>query len=163
MVFHRYADFYAFIRSLAPYYLHNETSGNPLDIRSFGKDFEFARLDDLRDRLTALFANLPYTNDESYVERDFQNVVYIVFMLLGQFVRTEIHSAKGRADCIVETKDYIYIFEFKRDASADAALAQIEDRQYAVPYAADARTLFKVGVNFDSRERILSEWKVVQR
>ena len=60
-------------------------------------------------------------------------------------------------DC---TKDYVYIFEFKRDSSADEALGQIEDMQYALPYAADARTLYKIGVNFDSDTRMLTEWKM---
>ena len=81
-------------------------------------------------------------------------------MLLGQYVQMEIHSAKGRADCVVETKDYIYIFEFKRDGSADEALAQIEEKGYALPYSADKRNLYKIGVNFDSKERMLTGWKV---
>ena len=73
---------------------------------------------------------------------------------------TEIHSAKGRADCIVETDDYVYIFEFKRDSTADEALKQIEDMGYAKPYAADKRKLIKIGANFNSKDRNLDEWKV---
>ena len=87
-------------------------------------------------------------------------VFYIVFMLLGQYTMTEIHSAKGRADCIVETDDYVYIFEFKRDKSAEEALKQIEEAGYAKPYAADQRKLLKVGVNFDSGERSIDDWIV---
>ena len=60
----------------------------------------------------------------------------------------------------METDKYVYIFEFKRDKSADEALAQIDDMNYALPYAADKRTLYKVGVNFDSETRMLTEWKV---
>lgn len=71
-----------------------------------------------------------------------------------------LHSAKGRADCIVETDDYVYIFEFKRDSTADEALKQIEDRGYAKPYIADKRKLIKIGVNFDSKERNLDGWEV---
>ena len=73
---------------------------------------------------------------------------------------TEIHSSKGRADCIAETDDYVYIFEFKRDKSAQEALEQIENAGYARPYAADKRTLFKIGVNFDSKERTITGWEV---
>ena len=152
---------YGFLNSLAPTYLHDEESPNPLDIRSFGMDIEKGRTDSLRDRFTALFARLPYPNDEKLVEQNFQNVVYIVFMLLGQFTMTEIHSAKGRADCIVETDDYVYIFEFKRDSTADEAIKQIEDTGYASPYAADKRKLIKIGASFDSKERNLDGWKVV--
>ena len=151
---------YAFIESLAPYYLYEDSPGSPLDVRNFGRDIENADLDSLRDRFTALFARLPYPTDERAVEQTFQNAVYITFMLLGQFVQTEIHSAKGRADVIVETDNYVYIFEFKRDKSADEALAQIEEKAYEKPYAADPRKLYKIGVNFNSKERTLDEWKV---
>ena len=116
--------------------------------------------DSLRDRFTALFARLPYPSVEKVIEQNFQNVIYIVFMLLGQFVVTEWHSAKGRADCVVETEDYVYLFEFKRDKSAGSALQQIEDAGYAKPYAADRRTLLKIGVNFNSSERTIDGWEV---
>jgi len=152
---------YGFLNSLAPTYLQEEDSPNPLDIRSFGMDIEKGKTDSLRDRFTALFARLPYPDDEKIVEQNFQNVVYIVFMLLGQYTQTEVHSAKGRADCIVETDDYVYLFEFKRDSTADEAIKQIEEMGYAKPYAADDRKLIKIGVNFDSKERNIDGWKVI--
>ena len=152
---------YGFIKSLAPIYLTGESKERPLDIQSFCRDIETGDLDSIRDRFTAIFARLPYTADEKPVEQNFQNVIYIVFMLMGQYVHTEIHSAKGRADCIVETDAQVYIFEFKRDGSAEEALEQIEAKGYALPYAADKRKLFKIGVSFDSKERNLKEWKVV--
>ena len=152
---------YGFLKSLAPYYLCAENTSRPLDVRNFVKDIRKGDTDSLRDKFTALFARLPYPNDEKIVEQNFQNVIYIVFMLLGQFVLTEIHSAKGRADCILETDDYVYIFEFKRDATADEALKQIEEKGYAGSYAADNRKLLKIGVNFNSKERIIDDWKVV--
>ena len=83
-------------------------------------------------------------------------------MLLNQFVQVEVHSASGRSDCIVETDRYIYIFEFKRDKSADDALQQIEEQKYAAPYAADKRELIKIGANFDSKSREMNEWKVIR-
>ena len=152
---------YGFLKCLAPMFLHDERSENPLDIRSFGRDLEKGDTDSIRDRFTALFARLPYPADEKIIEQNFQNVIYIVFMLLGQFAMTEIHSAKGRADCIVETDNYVYIFEFKRDKSADDALKQIENAGYVKPYAADKRTVISIGVNFDSEERTINDWKVI--
>ena len=152
---------YGFLKSLAPYYLCAEKSSRPLDVRNFVKDIRQGATDSLYDRFTALFARLPYPDDERIVEQNFQNVVYIVFMLLGQFTMTEVHSSKGRADCIVETDDYVYVFEFKRDSTADEAIKQIEDMGYAKPYAADSRKLIKIGANFDSKERNLDGWKVI--
>ena len=152
---------YGFLKSLAPYYLCAEKESRPLDVRNFVRDIRKGDTDSLRDRFTALFARLPYPSDEKIVEQNFQNVVYIVFMLMGQFVNAEIQSSRGRADCIVETDDYVYVFEFKRDATADEALKQIEEKGYAGPYAADKRKLLKIGVNFDSKKRTVDDWKVI--
>ena len=63
-------------------------------------------------------------------------------------------------DCIVETPDYVYIFEFKLDGSADDALAQIEEKGYARPYAADSRKLYRIGAVFSSQTGTIAEWKV---
>ncbi len=152
---------YGFLKSLAPYYLCAENTSRPLDVRNFVRDIRKGDTESLHDRFTALFARLPYPNDERTVEQNFQNVVYIVFMLLGQYTAAEVHSAKGRADCIVETDDYVYIFEFKRDSTAEEALKQIEDTGYALAYAADKRKLIRIGANFDSKERNLDGWKAV--
>ena len=151
---------YGFLNSIAPYYLKSEDDTKPLDIRNFVRDIRNGNVDGFRDRLTALFARLPYPDDEQVVEQNFQNVIYIVFMLMGQYVQAEIHSTKGRADVIAESDDYVYIFEFKRDKSAEEALKQIEDQGYAVPYKADKRTVYKIGVNFSSKDRTIDGWIV---
>ena len=151
---------YGFIESLAPTYLHDSSGYSRTDIYTIDEYIETGNTDGVRDMFTALFAKLPYTTDERPVEQNFQNVIYIVFMLLGRFVQTEIHSAKGRADVIVETEKYVYIFEFKRDSSAEEALQQIKDKRYTAPYAADKRRLIKIGVNFDSKDRAVDGWEV---
>ncbi|WP_051656447.1 PD-(D/E)XK nuclease domain-containing protein [Butyrivibrio sp. AE3004] len=71
-----------------------------------------------------------------------------------------MHTYTGRIDCKVETEDYIYLFEFKRDESAEEALNQIDDKDYALSFVADSRKLFKIGVSFDSEERKLIGWEV---
>ena len=78
---------------------------------------------------------------------------------LVKYVVCEMHTFNGRVDCKVETAKYIYLFEFKRDETAEAALARIESREYTLPFAADSRRLYKIGVAFDSAERKLVGWK----
>jgi hypothetical protein len=151
---------YGFLKSLVPLLLNDVGSAETLDIRAFGNDIETGNTDNLKNRFTALFARLPYPGDERVIEQSFQNVVYIVFMLLGQYTLTEVHSSMGRADCVVETEKFVYIFEFKRDKSAREVLRQIDERGYAKPYSSDKRVLIKIGVNFSSVERNVSEWKV---
>ncbi len=150
---------YGFIRSLAPIYLGSDSGNSPLDLQMFMQDMRNSDTDSLRKRFTEIYARLPYGKAE-YIERDFQNVIYLIFMLMGQNVHTELHSAKGRADVTVEMRNVIYIFEFKRDKSAEEALEQIEDKGYARAYAADDREIVKIGVNFSSEKKNIDGWLV---
>ena len=151
---------YGFLESLMPEYVADSGAGSGKDILSIKRYLETGDLGRLRDALTALFAGIPYTKQEDPFENYFQSVIYIVFTLLGQYVQCEVHSFQGRADCIVETKKYVYLFEFKVGKSAQEALAQIEEKGYADAYKADKRKLYKIGVSFDGEKRSLEEWEV---
>ncbi|MEG2067191.1 MAG: PD-(D/E)XK nuclease domain-containing protein, partial [Tannerellaceae bacterium] len=83
-----------------------------------------------------------------------------VFTLLGQYADVEVRSSHGRADMVVKNNDYIYVFEFKLNGTAEEALAQIEDKGYLIPYTADHRQLVKVGVDFDKSTRNLGRWLI---
>lgn len=79
---------------------------------------------------------------------------------MGQFTETEVRSARGRADAVVKTPDYICMFEFKLNDSAEAALRQIDEKGYLLPYQADGRKVVKVGVAFEKEERNIGEWVI---
>ena len=151
---------YAFLESLMPAYVPSATAGNGLDIFTLEDHIENGNLDEIRNFLTSLFANIPYTSTDTTFEHYFQSVIYLVFTLLGQFVNCEMHTFSGRIDCSVKTQKFIYLFEFKRDESAEMALQQINDKDYTLPFATDSRKLYKIGVSFDSEKRILADWKV---
>lgn len=151
---------YGFVKSLIPAYLKTNEAIGALNVREFAKDLYSCNMQSFFERLQAVYANLPYGNQVKFVERDFHNVIYLVFLLLGQAVQNEVHHAKGRADCVLQTKDYIYIFEFKLDKTADIALKQIEDKKYTMPFIADKRKIIKIGVNFNSSVRNICEWKI---
>ena len=153
---------YGFLESLLPVYTPAAVPGRGTDIFSLEDCLAEGDTEGVRDILTALFAAISYTTDDAPFEHYFQSVLYIVFTLLGQYVQCEVHSSRGRADCILETDRFVYIFEFKVGQSARAALEQIEEKGYALPYAADKRQLFKIGVNFDAEERSLVEWEVAR-
>ena len=153
---------YGFLNSLMPAYLPEALPGTGKDILSIKSYLEMGDTESLRDAFAALYASIPYTAKVVPFEHDFQTVIYLVFTLLGQYVHAEVHSARGRADCVAEVRDYVYLFEFKRDGTADEALSQIEEKNYAAPYAADRRRLIRVGVSFDSEKRILKDWKTME-
>ncbi|MCQ2309234.1 MAG: ATP-binding protein [Bacteroidales bacterium] len=154
-----------FIDLLANDYFHQ--NGETFScVLSINKMLKQCRLDDLRDALTGFFASIPY--NANYQERawsyesHYHYTFYLIFRLLSCYtVLTEKANSRGRADMIVETTDYVYIFEFKLDGTAAEALKQIEDKGYAEPYAADSRKLFKIGVAFSSEKKNIVEWEVV--
>ena len=150
---------YGMLESLMPEYMFRPEAASGKDIITLKQYAENGDLDGIHDVLTALFSSLPYTSDETPFEHYFQSIVYIAFTLLGKYTQCEVHSARGRADCIVETRQYVYLFEFKRDGTAENAIRQIKEKGYDLPYAADSRKLIKIGVGFDSKTRALSDWK----
>ena len=157
---------YGFLNALAPTYLKVQDKPAPFNIDILDDAVEEGDTDGMRDWFKALFSLLPYPAGgdlDSVTEQSFQNVIFISLIVLGKYCRTEVHSSKGRADCVVETEEYVYVFEFKRDVSAKEALQQIDEQGYATPYSSDKRKLFKIGVNFPSAERNITEWEVVSR
>ncbi len=126
-----------------------------------------ARLDDMRDAFTSFLASIPYEANKNQIalnfETHFQYTFYLILRLLSCYTTLiEKQNSHGRADLIIETPDYLYIFEFKLDGSADEALQQIEDKGYAQPYLSDPRPLYRIGAVISSQTRTVSEWKVVQ-
>lgn len=147
--------------------LANEFYRAPNDLMGFNyayflQDFYSGDVDSLMERFQALYSTIPYANNDNdkWVERDFQNVVFLVFTICGHFVVSELHSSKGRADTIVVNDNYVYLFEFKMDSDAQTALNQINEKDYAGRFKMDGRKLIKVGVNFSSSEKNITEWKV---
>lgn len=153
---------YGFVECLLPEYVADCGAGSGNDIFTLRRYIERGELDRVRDVLTSLFANITYTLETDPFEHYFQAVIYLVFTLLGKFAQCEMHTFTGRIDCKVETRDYIYLFEFKRDDTAEAALSQIDAKDYALPFKADSRKLYKIGVSFDSASRKLADWKVME-
>ena len=94
-------------------------------------------------------------------ERYFQYTFYLLLRLMSVYtVLVEKEQSQGRVDGIVETPQYVYIFEFKLDGTAAEALQQIEAKGYAREYEADARQVVKVGVSFSSKSGTIEEWEV---
>ena len=126
---------------------------------------DIADLDRFHKLLTGFFASIPYSQrrrtTEPEQERDFQYTFYLLLRMIScYFVFVEKETSEGRADCVIEAQDYVYIFEFKRDATAAEAIRQINDKGYANEYAGDKRKLFKIGCNFSTETGTVDDWLV---
>ena len=103
-----------------------------------------------------------FKEDEAERERYFQYTFYLIMRLVSVYtVYVEKVQSQGRVDCIVETPEYVYIFEFKLDGTASDALRQIEEKGYAREYASDPRKLYRIGAVFSSETGTIGEWKAV--
>ena len=147
------------LKSLAPNYLspisldNNSLVGDFLEMLYDG-DVEGAMI-----RLKAYLASISNRLSNKN-ERDFQTVFYLIFNLMGAHMRVEEDSAIGRADAVVYMPDAVFVFELKYDGSAEEAIKQIDEKGYLIPYSADGKRLFKIGVNYDSNQRTISDWKI---
>ena len=148
---------YGFLNFLVPFYTPITDDKKNFYIGRFVQELRKGEIDSFMERFESFFADFPYElNDRT--ERHYQVVVYLIFKLMGQFTQAEVHSAKGRADAIVQTPDYVYIFEFKLDGTAEEALRQINEKGYAEPFRADNRQIVKVGVEFSTETRNVKRW-----
>lgn len=147
------------VRSLAANYLTPAEGTNSSFVIKFVKA---VIADDMEQALTLMRA---YLTGVSYrlsnkTERDVQTIFYLVFSLIGSFIKVEEESAHGRADVVITLPSVVYVMELKFDGSADAALRQIDEKGYLIPYTADGKRLVKVGVNYSSEERTITEWRI---
>lgn len=79
---------------------------------------------------------------------------------MGFYTKVEYHTSEGRVDLVLQTNKYIYVMEFKLNGTAEEALQQINEKQYALPFTADSRKQFKIGVNFSTQMRNIERWIV---
>ncbi len=148
-----------FMECLAKTYVPSASYNSPFSVRKFVEDFERGDAESLMRRFEAFFADADY-EIVGDAELYFQNTMYVMCKLMGQYTQVERHTSNGRMDIVVQTDKYVYIMELKMDASADEALQQIEEKGYAKPFAADTRRIFKIGVGFSSETRRIKEWKM---
>jgi hypothetical protein len=97
--------------------------------------------------------------DAEKTEAHYHIIFYFFFRMLHREVLAEVRNAKGATDVVIKTPKYIYVVEIKIDTTADVALNQIEEKGYATPYLADGREVIKLGINFSTDTRNISEWK----
>ena len=88
-------------------------------------------------------------------------MLYIIFTLLSvYFVEVEIHTPTGRVDMVMQTPHKLYLFDLNLNQSAEVAMKQIDLKDYASKFALTGLPIVKVGINFDSERRTISDWKI---
>lgn len=150
---------YGFLNFLVPYYTQVTDDETGFHIAKFMRELKAGDVNAFMNRLKIFFAGIPYELSDN-TERHYQAIFHVVFTLLGQYVCSEVHSAHGRADAVVQTDDTVYAFEFKLNGTAAEALRQIGEKGYLIPYALSGKKLVKVGVSFSKETRNVEEVSV---
>ena len=148
-----------FIRFLLPFYANVNKVESPFEIQKFVREVRSGDYNSFFRRLQSFFADTTYEVIRDQ-ELHYENVLFIVFKLLGFYTKVEYHTSEGRIDLVLQTDKFIYIMEFKLNGTAEEALQQINDKHYALPFETDGRKLFKIGVNFSAETRNIEKWIV---
>jgi len=159
-----------FIKYLAPFYLDNREQRSVFDIEKFTSDVREGNAEQFLSRLKSLFASAPYDSVKGDKENHFQNMMWVVFKMMGFYSQTEYHTSDGRIDLLVETPQYRYIMEFKLDGTAEEALQQIKDKNYQLQFFGDtlnhsdshgdSKNTYIIGVNFSKETRTIDKWVI---
>ena len=148
------------MESLLPNYVHEYTDDGGTTI---GEMYLALLNDDLNEMfrlLQAYLLTVPYC-DNANSEGHYQQMLYVIFSLFGRYVDVEVHTPTGRVDIVMKTAKELYLFELKLNMSAEAAIKQIDLKDYASKFALSNLPIVKVGINFDPERRTLSDWNIV--
>ena len=148
-----------FMKFLLPFYTDTDKVDVAFHITKFVREVENGDYDAFFRRLQSFFADTPYELVRE-LELHYQNVLFIVYKLIGFYVKAEYHTSQGRIDLVLQTDKFIYLMEFKFEGTAEEALRQINEKNYALPFASDPRKLFKIGINFSNEMRNIERWVV---
>ena len=150
-----------FVKYLAPYYLNNVDKRTAFSIEEFTSDVRSGKTEQFLERLKSLFASAPYDSTTGDKENHFQNMMWVVFKMMGFYSHTEYHTSVGRIDLLIETPLYRYVMEFKLDGTAEEALEQIRSKGYSLQFRLDEKKTFLVGVNFSRESRTIENYLIV--
>ena len=139
-----------FTKYLLPWYISKDKSKSAFDLKNFVQDLRNGNTEQFVKRLKSLFADTPYMLIKD-LGNHYQNVIWLICKLAGTYVQAEYMTSEGRIDLVLQTPKYCYVMEFKLDGTAEEALAQIEDKHYALPFELNGQKIIRIGMNF-SRE-----------
>lgn len=148
-----------FVKSLIPHYTKRNVQQTSSFINGAYEALMSGDPEEFLRQMQIFLAGVPYElvrDDENY----YQTVIYLLCRLIGFYTQAEYHTSYGRIDMVLQTSDYLYIFEFKIDLPAKVGARQIEERDYALPFASDPRKLFRVAVSFNTEKRNINAWQI---
>lgn len=147
------------MKSFIPNYITPNTKQVNVTVVDMARSLYKGDLNKMFSFLQTFLATVPYTDNTNY-EGHYQQILCIIFKLLGAWADVEVHTPKGRVDIVMTLLNRLYMIELKLDSSSDKAMQQIDLRDYASAFSTCGYPVTKVAVNFDSKERNIKDWKI---
>ena len=116
-------------------------------------------LDEMLRLLQAYLLTIPQCDNTNY-EGHYQQLLYVIFSLLGRYVDVEVRTATGRVDMVMRTAQKLYLFELKLNRSAEAVMKQIDLKNYPTRFALCQLPVVKIGINFDAEQHTITDWQI---
>lgn len=111
--------------------------------------------------IDTIFSTIPHQIFIEKQEAFFHAILHLTFQGLGLLTQSEVSTSKGRVDTVVQTREHVYVMEFKLDASAQEALDQIREKRYGSAYLSGGQAVIAVGIGFSSETRTVADWLVM--
>ena len=147
------------MRNLIPSYITNDTLTTTTMVVDLARALSRGDMDAALRLLQKFLSTIPYCDNTDY-EGHYQQVFFIIFNLLGYYVDVEVRTPRGRVDMVMRSWTTLYVVELKLDKSADAAMQQIDLKNYPERFALCGLPVVKVGINFDTKRHTLADWKI---
>ena len=147
------------MESLLPNYVQSAANEGLTAIADMYMALLEGDLDGMLRQLQQFLLTVPYCDNTNY-EGHYQQMLYVIFSLLGRYVDVEVRTATGRVDMVMQAFGKLYLFELKLNRSAAAAMQQINLNDYPARFSQCGLPIVKVGINFDTVTRTVSDWVI---
>ncbi len=159
-----------YVRGLLPTYIGLDDANVQMGFAmKFWRALKNGDIHQAMREMQSYLAGIPYVEgfklklkDVTNSEGFYEYTMYLIFSMLNVYTKTQIKCAGGRVDMVVWMPDAIYVFELKVGESAQAALRQIDEKGYAIPYQTDGRRIVKIGINMNAETRTVKEWMICE-
>lgn len=147
------------MESLLPNYLASHTEQGMTLVAKMYRCIFYNNMDDALRLMQEFLLTVPYCDNTNY-EGHYQQLFYVIFSLFGMYVDVEVRTPRGRVDIVMRTASTLYVIELKLDKNADAAINQIDLKDYSSRFALCGLPITKIGINFDKKRHTIDDWRI---
>ncbi len=147
------------LQSLLPNYIQRDSYKGNTTVAEMYRALYKDDLDGMLRLLQTYLLTIPQCDNTNY-EGHYQQLLYVIFSLLGRYVDVEVRTSNGRVDMVMNSGKALYLFELKLNQSAEAAMNQINLKDYPSRFALSGLPIIKVGINFDMEKHSLKDWVI---